>query len=1151
MTPERWNQIDKVLQSALELKPFERAAFLDKACAGDESLRREVESLIASHKSSFMEKPAFDATEVATSGPGEPGNKADPLVGTSLGRYRFIELLGKGGMGKVYLAHDTNLGRKVAIKVLSSDLTEDETLLRRFKQEAHAVSILNHPNILTIHDIGEIDSLHFISTEYIQGETLDHCLSRSSLTIADALNIAVQVASGLAEAHRAGIVHRDIKPNNIILRPDGNVKVIDFGIAKFVEQRASSGNHDAPRVTVLETKPGMVLGTPHYMSPEQVRGSKLDERSDIFSFGVMLYEMISGALPFHGPTLGDVIAAILKEEPKPLSEYSPSVPRDLSEMVIKALEKPKENRYQKISDLLLDLQGVKRNLETLSASSQARLKVSPPGPLSESPPVSLPVELTSFVGRDTESVALRKLLQHQDTRLVTLTGTGGVGKTRLSVRVAALLANQFSDGVHFMPLASINDPELIAPEVARILGVREAHGQSLSTRLKEHLSGKQMLLVLDNFEQVISGAPLIGELLTSCIGLKVLVTSRVLLRLRGEHEFQVRPLELPDLNRHQSIEDLSTCPAVTLFVERARSVNPRFLVTDENAGAVAEICVRLEGLPLAIELAAARLKILQPGAILSRLGSRLNLLTRGPADLPARQQTMRKTIAWSYDLLPEREKKLFRQLAVFVGGFTLSAVESVCKEASVSELSVLDGISSLLENSLLRQQEGYAPRFVMLETIREFALERLMKTRRAESVRSAHATFFVRLAEEAGRELSGAAQMEWFERLEADRDNLRAALRWSSEGGEVEVGLRIAASPWRFWEVHGPLSEGRRWLKALLAKSAQGEVSTKVRAKSLYAAGLLAHIQNDCREARTFLKQSLVLYREMEDKKGIASSLGALGLLAHDEGDDDRALRLLEEGLALCRELGDKHGTAYALDNLGLVARDQGDYDRALSLHEESVAIRRELGDDLGAAASLNNAGLVALDRGDYKHASTVFDQTLTIFRRMRNGLGTAVSLNNLGEVAELQSNYEDATALFTESLDYLRQEGDKVNTGIVVKNLGNVARRSGDAERAESLYKESLALVKETGERSIIASCLEGLAGVAFGQGQLERAAILFGAAEGVREDAHTPLPLCRSADHESAVGAVRSAMGDAASTAWLSGRGMSLEQAIAHALS
>jgi predicted ATPase/nucleoside phosphorylase len=757
-------------------------------------------------------------------------------------------------------------------------------------------------------------------------------------------------------------------------------------------------------------------------------------------------------------------------------------------------------------------------------------------------------EMTSFIGRKSEIAAVSTLLVAEQPGFVTVTGTGGIGKTRLAVCVAERLAETFQDGVRFLALADIQKPELIAEELARKLGIQEAATPPIES-LKGYLGRKRMLLVLDNFEKVISARSLITELATSCPTLKILVTSRALLRVPGERPFRVPALDLLPSHSWSSVAELSECAAIRLFTERAHDLTGTFVMNAENADAVAQICHRLEGIPLAIELAAARTQTLSPKAILARLGNQLDLLTRGRF-LPARHRTMRSTIAWSYDLLDTKEKQLFRRLAVFVGGFTLGAAEALCREDGGSNLAVLDILSSLVENSLLSiPLKGPEPRFLMLETIKEFALERLTRVRKAESMKRAHATVFIRLVEEAEPELVGANQSKWLDRLEVERGNLQAALQWSSDTGDVDIGLRLASIPWRFWEVNGPLSEGRRWLNELLARVPKHGLSDDVLANGLYAAGVLAHIQNDCGAARTLLEQGLTLYKAIKNQQRIGDVLNELGLVAHDQGDDVSALTLLEEGLALCRGIGHKHGIAYSLGNLGLVALDRGDDERAIAFLETSASMRYELNDKLGTAAALNNVGLVALRQGDHERASDKFNQALTLFRG--NQLGTAISLNNLGEVAQSQGDLESALDLYTKSLSIFQDVGDRRSTAFLLYHLGDLACGKGEYKQAKSLYADSLRLSEEVGARSTIALCLEGLAELALADGQPDAAARFLGAADGLREAINFPLDPVHRAHHERIVSQVRAALGEKAfSTAWLAGRSLTPDSVFAFAI-
>jgi predicted ATPase len=562
---------------------------------------------------------------------------------------------------------------------------------------------------------------------------------------------------------------------------------------------------------------------------------------------------------------------------------------------------------------------------------------------------NLPLQPTPLIGREKEVSDVCDLLGGEETRLLTLTGPGGIGKTRVALQAAADLLEDFTDGAFFVPLATLTEAELFFSAVAETLGVKETAEQPLDETLKDYLSERRLLLLLDNFEQVLEAAPSVTELLAGAPGLKVLATSRAPLGLYGEHEFPVPPLSMPDLKLQPLLERLTHYEAVRLFLERAQAVKPDFKVTNESAPAVAEICVRLDGLPLAIELAAARIKMLPPKAMLQRLSSRLKLLTGGARDLPERQRTLRATIEWSFALLDEGEQLLFGRLAVFSGGRTLEAIEAICDAEGDLSAEAFEGVSSLVDMSLIRQEEvpGGEPRFVMLETVHEFAREKLQESAEAEEIKRLHAQYFLTLAEEAYPELKGPDQLEWLERLEAEQDNIRVAFSWALERKEVEVALRMGGALSWFWWVRDYYSEGRGWLEEALAMDGRG--SPEVRAMALAGAGGLAWQQGDYDRGQDACEEGLELleHEEREASEAKLWLLLYLGWVSLEREDYGRAKQLFEEELALSREMSDTWWIANSLLCLSGVSHSLGDFEKATELLEESMDLFREQGDKI------------------------------------------------------------------------------------------------------------------------------------------------------------------------------------------------------------
>src|SRR6266700_3949344 len=733
-----------------------------------------------------------------------------------------------------------------------------------------------------------------------------------------------------------------------------------------------------------------------------------------------------------------------------------------------------------------------------------------------------PVPRSRLIDREQERAQAQALLQREDVGLVTLTGPGGVGKTRLAMQVAADLAPRFTDGVAFISLASLKDPTLVVPTVSRALGVSQTGDDSQDERLLEYLQPRNQLLVLDNAEQLVSAAPLAAQALELAPRLKLLVTSREPLRVRDEQIVPVPPLALPDPAHIPDLDHLVEIPAVALFVERAREARPDFALTSENAATIVEICQRLDGLPLALELAAAVLSLLSPAALLARLERRLPLPSRGARDLPERQQTLRNTIAWSYDLLEEGEQQLFRRLSVSAGGFTLEAVQAVCvfdaerpsSPAQADDGAVLEQLGQLLDKSLVQAQQGTGgePRFTLLETIREYATEQLAASGEEAALQQRHAHYFLKLAEEVEPHLSSPEGDIWLERLEREDANLRAALAWSKANQDaVETGLRLAGVLYYYWFLLGSLREGRTWLEEMLARTARTERSA-ARGRALLGAGMLAWAEGDYEAASPRAEESLSMVREAQDKRLTGWAEAVLGLGRFSQGNTAAARPLLEESRTLFKDLGDVWNEAFTLYALGSVVYGSGDPAAARAFYEESLRLFQEQGNvhcSWYASLALSALQVVVSTQGDQEMARLLDQQLQPLMQQARNRGALVLFLINIGDI-------------------WLHRWGEK--------------------QQAKVLYRESLSLWRnlQRVEQGIgIVKALAGLAEVAAAQGQAERAGQLFGAAARL-------LPATSSYREEvNRRSAAARAHLDAVTfeTGWSAGQAMTQEQAITEA--
>ncbi len=1090
------------------------------------------------------------------------------LVGQKLGNYRLLHVLGEGSFATVYLGEALDSPAQVAIKVFHKPLSAEEGNL--FRQDEALLTRLTHPHLVRVLACGVEGSSAFLVMAYISGGTLrERHPAGSRLELSTIGAYVQQLASALQYLHDSQLVHGNLKPENLLVEHDDQVLLSDFATPLIAQRLRLQGSPEATRTST-------------YLAPEQIQG-RIQPSSDQYALVILVYEWLSGAPPFAG-SADELSTQHMFATPAPLRGQLPGLPASVEQVVLTALAKDPRHRFASVQDFAVAFLGAAqlplddRLLDTLPPlRTSPRVAQAEPGltsavtpaaapsppkqqeqqPATKAEPMwKVPTTFTPLIGREQEVVEIAGLLTQPEVRLVTLLGPGGIGKTRLGIAVATQLRDAFAEGVCFVGLASISDPQLVLPTIAKELGLKESATQSLLKQVQGFLGEQAFLLVLDNFEQVVAAAAEVEELLAACPQLKLLVTSRAVLHLSAEQDFPVPPLALPDLTKQLPSERIAQVAAVALFVQRAHSVLPSFQLTAANAQAIAELSVRLEGLPLAIELAAARVKLLPPQTLLARLSQRLQLLTGGSRSAPARQQTLRNTIQWSYDLLGKEEQALFRLLAVFVGGWTLEAAEAVSQAVGQADVDTLNTLSALLDNSLIQPsiQEAEEPRFLMLQSVHEYGLELLAATREREVTHAAHARYFLALAEQAGPELQGPKQAAWLERLEQEHDNLRAALEWVLEEvtdeeakARRELAMRVSAVLEALWAMHGHYSEARTFLERVLTLS-EGE-SAALRVRVLQATADIVKRQGDYNRAEVLAQQSLALCRELGDTRGIANGLFLLTEVAWRRGKTAETLALLEERVRLMRQVGEPWEVAEALFTLADIVVMHGEYARGQALIEEALVLFRKAGNELAVGNALVRSAfyLWLSASGDVATIRQRLQEGQALITKVGDRFWSAHSSSAAAWVALSEGEPARASQLAQESLALFREVDARWDIAMALYVVGRVEAQQGDLRAARSHYQESLALSRELGERLILSLSLEGLAGVLARQGELRWAAQMWGTEEALREGTAIALPPVDRPFHEQAVATARAQLGEPIfAAAWQEGRTMKLEQVI-----
>jgi predicted ATPase len=970
---------------------------------------------------------------------------AMPLApGTRLGAYEIVAPLGAGGMGEVYRARDSRLGRDVALKVLPAGLAADSDRLARLEHEARAVARLSHPNIVTLFSIEDAGGARFLTMELIEGQGLDRHIAPGGAAIPQIVEWGAAMADALAAAHAQGIVHRDLKPGNVVLTADSRLKVLDFGLAKQYDPDGSRSGDDETLAGV--SMAGQVVGTVPYMAPEQVRGEAVDPRTDVFALGVVLYELSTGTRPFEGATTGVISSAILRDAPPSPMRVRPDLPADLARIIERCLEKEPRARFQSAADVGIELRRVRPGREAAAVSK------APPQPS------------TPLVGRE-ELLDVAGGRLRAGVRLLTITGHGGTGKTRFAIELFRRSAGEFTGGAAYVSLASVTAAADVLPAVCTALDIAEAHGRSALDALCAVVGERRVLLLLDNLEQVLDAADEIAALVSRCRELRIIATSRAPLHVSAESEFSLPPLEVPDTDA--SLDALRHCPSVALLVERAGRVKPGFALTAANAPAIAAICRRLDGLPLALELAAARVRILEPAALLQRLDHALDLLSSGDRDVPLRQRTLRATIHWSHSLLTTAEQQLLRRLAVFHEGWTLDAMEQVCYSAAERDRA-LDELNSLVEKGLVRVVRS-GQRYALLETVRSFAAEQLQASDELNAVRAAHANHFVAFAGEVAAGIKGETQLESMRRARVEHSNTQAAVQWltaaarDGDAGAVEQGLLLCGHLNWPWHIAAQHLTGRGQIDNFLAM-AKSRAPSLGRALALCASSMICTTTNDWQRGLDDASAAHEDALAIGDEAVAAEAALMKGYSALSLGRMDEAAASLDEAPQRAAAAGARFLEAIAMCVKGILLMVTGSLPEGQALVESAYRIHDAMNDCEGSGVALSVLAQMALAQGRRTEALAIYARALERFETIGDRPEAARVQCDMGWTALAADEADEATRAFTRAVRTYEEVGSPRGTGLAMLGLAAVEAARGRAERAVAIATAAKTLASRAG---------------------------------------------------------------------------------------